>query len=222
MMAVMHDTDQCMSELPTVESAGKHTRSSLRIMTNAELAELGYRLALFLHVIVAFAMGSVIFYLHICLERMRRATQNEELHRWTSYASISERWMPIITVTLLVPAIYMAVVQRLWAAPWMNISMLLVIAIAVSSPLLIDRKIKAIAKETEQKTGKLSAVVREKATSYNLYGYYLGCVCCDRLLDDGKTWGLYLCGDNRSRCCCHRWCLGADVPPLSTTRDRLI
>ncbi len=103
-----------------------------------------YQIALFIHVLGVLCLMGGHTLIHASLEVMRRARQLERVRDWLAIAAGLDRFMPFFTLAVLVPGIYMAWTVWGWTTPWIDVSLLLFLVMAILGPILLGRRFAAL------------------------------------------------------------------------------
>ena len=103
-----------------------------------------YQIALFIHVLGVLCLMGGHTLIHASLEVMRRARQVERVRDWLALAAGLDRFMPFFTLAVLVPGIYMAWTAWGWTTPWIDVSLLLFLVMAILGPILLGRRFAAL------------------------------------------------------------------------------
>lgn len=103
-----------------------------------------YGIALFLHILAAVGIVGGSCLEHYIQARMRRARSLETLNEWIGAAKTIGKLMPIFAVTLLIFGTYMTFAVWGWRQPWIIVSLILLVAIASSAPLVLDPNLRAV------------------------------------------------------------------------------
>ncbi len=103
-----------------------------------------YQIALFIHVLGVLCLMGGHTLIHASLEVMRRARQVERVRDWLALAAGLDRFMPFFALTVLVPGIFMAWTAWGWTTPWIDVSLLLFLVMAILGPILLGRRFSAL------------------------------------------------------------------------------
>jgi hypothetical protein len=103
-----------------------------------------YQIALFIHVLGVLCLMGGHTLIHASLEVMRRAQQVERVRDWIAIAAGLDTFMPLFTLAVLVPGIYMAWTVWGWTTPWIDVSLLLFLVMAILGPVLLGRRFAAL------------------------------------------------------------------------------
>ena len=99
-----------------------------------------YQIALFLHILGVVCLTGGHTLIHASLEAMRRAQQIERVRDWIAIAAGLDRFMPLFTLAVLLPGIYMAWTAWGWATPWIDVSLALFLGMMILGPVLLGRR----------------------------------------------------------------------------------
>jgi hypothetical protein len=99
-----------------------------------------YQIALFLHILGVICLMGGHTLIHASLEVMRRVQQVERVRDWIAIAAGLDRFMPLFTLAVLLPGIYMAWTAWGWATPWIDASLALFLVMMILGPVLLGRR----------------------------------------------------------------------------------
>ena len=105
-----------------------------------------YQIALFLHTLGVLTLMGGHTLIHASLEAMRRAQQVERVRDWIAIAAGLDRYMPLFTLAVLLPGIFMAWTAWGWATPWIDVSLALFFVMMILGPVLLVRRFAALNK----------------------------------------------------------------------------
>ena len=105
-----------------------------------------YQIALFIHILGVLCLMGGHTLIHVSLEVMRRAQQVERVRDWIAIAAGLDTFMPLFTLAILLPGIYMAWTVWGWATPWINVSLALFLVMMILGPVLLGRRFAALNK----------------------------------------------------------------------------
>ncbi len=103
-----------------------------------------YSMALFLHILGVLCLMGGHTLIHASLEVTRRARQVERVRDWIAIAAGLDRFMPLFTLAVLLPGVYMAWTAWGWATPWIDVSLALFLAMMILGPVLLGRRFAAL------------------------------------------------------------------------------
>jgi Predicted integral membrane protein (DUF2269) len=105
-----------------------------------------YQIALFVHILGVLSLmgGHTLF--HASLEVMRRAQQVEQVRDWIALAAGLDTFMPLFTLAVLLPGMYMAWTAWSWTTPWIDVSLTLFFTMMILGPVLLGRRFAALNK----------------------------------------------------------------------------
>jgi hypothetical protein len=127
-----------------------------------------YQVALFVHVLGVLCLMGGHTLTHACLEVMRRAQQVEQVRDWIALATGLDTFMPLFTLAVLLPGIYMAWTAWGWATPWIDVSLTLFLTMMILGPVLLGRRFAALNKTVKTAVAgtiqaPLAAQIRDRA-----------------------------------------------------------
>jgi hypothetical protein len=103
-----------------------------------------YHLALFAHIIGVVGLFMCIGIELACVVSMRRARTVEFVRAWVAPEAPLEKIFPLVTLLILVAGLYMTFADWGWQVPWIDISLVLLIAASALGPAVNGRRLKAI------------------------------------------------------------------------------
>ena len=103
-----------------------------------------YQIALFLHILGVLCLMGGHTLIHASLEVMRRTQQVERVRDWIAIAAGLDRFMPLFTLAVLLPGVYMAWTAWGWATPWIDVSLALFLVMMILGPVLLGRRFAAL------------------------------------------------------------------------------
>lgn len=103
-----------------------------------------YQIALFVHISGVLCLMGGHTVIHASLEVMRRAQQVERVRDWIAIAAGLDTFMPLFTLAILLPGIYMAWNTWGWATPWIDVSLALFFVMMILGPILLGRRFAAL------------------------------------------------------------------------------
>ncbi len=129
-----------------------------------------YSIALFIHVMAAMAMFTVIGIVMVSVVSMRRAQTVEQLQARTTLAYRADKLMPAILVLVLVPTIYMVFASWGWTTAWINTALIALVLASPLGPAINTRRLEALYKATEgASSGPLSAALLKQRDDHVLW-----------------------------------------------------
>ena len=99
-----------------------------------------YQIALFIHILGVLCLMGGHTLIHASLEAMRRVQQVERVRDWIAIAAGLDTFMPLFTLAVLLPGIYMAWTAWGWATPWIDVSLALFFVMMILGPVLLGRR----------------------------------------------------------------------------------
>lgn len=108
-----------------------------------------YNVLLFLHIIGAVGMGAALFLELVAQLRVRRVHTIEQAREWLV---VTERLGPVFGVSsllLLVPGLIMTFMQWGWGTGWIDLALLLALALMILGPLVNGRRGAALLRVAE-------------------------------------------------------------------------
>lgn len=109
-----------------------------------------YELALFLHVMGAIGLFMGVAIVLTAMARMRRSESVAQVREWSGLADFSDKLMPVASLVLLLTGIYMASDVGVWGDGWVDISLLLLLAMMVLGPAVNARRLAAISRAAKE------------------------------------------------------------------------
>ena len=103
-----------------------------------------YQIALFLHILGVICLMGGHTLIHASLEVIRWAQQVERVRDWIAIAAGLDRFMPLFTLAVLLPGVYMAWTAWGWATPWIDVSLALFLVMMILGPVLLGRRFAAL------------------------------------------------------------------------------
>jgi len=108
-----------------------------------------YQVALFIHIVGVMCLMGGHTLLHVGLGRMRRAQTVEQVCEWTTILAELDRFMPPITLAILLAGIYMAFTNWGWTTAWIDVSLTLFVVMMILGPVLLGRRFAALHKAAQ-------------------------------------------------------------------------
>lgn len=108
-----------------------------------------YQVALFIHIVGIMCLMGGHTLLHVGLGRMRRAQTVEQVREWTTILAGLDRFMPPITLAILLAGIYMAFTNWGWTTAWIDVSLTLFVVMMILGPVLLGRRFAALHKAAQ-------------------------------------------------------------------------
>lgn len=103
-----------------------------------------YQVALFIHILGVFGIVAGHTLIHVGLEVMRRAQTIERIRDWAAILAGLDKFMPPVTLAVLVAGVYMAWTRWGWTTPWIDASLVIFLLLMILGPLLPGRRFAAI------------------------------------------------------------------------------
>lgn len=100
-----------------------------------------YSVVLFFHVLGAVALFAVLGALLVGMVLMRRASTVEQVRTWAGLAHGIGPVFPVPNVLILLAGLYMAATEWGWAVPWIDVSLVALVVMAVLGRTVIGSRI---------------------------------------------------------------------------------
>ena len=131
-----------------------------------------YEVALFLHIVSVVLLAGAIMATALLLALMRRADDVRDVRQISRIARLADVLSPAAIIVIVLTGVWM--VEDLefdWGSGWINVSMLTIIIMGVVWPLVITRKMSAIADAADdQAQGAPSQVLAAQLADPILFG----------------------------------------------------
>jgi hypothetical protein len=108
-----------------------------------------YQVALFIHIVGVMCLMGGHTLLHVGLGRMFRAHTVEQVREWTTILAGLDRFMPPITLAIVVAGIFMVFTTWGWATAWIDVSLTVFVVMMILGPVLLGRSFAALQKAAQ-------------------------------------------------------------------------
>ena len=113
----------------------------------------GYRAVLFLHLVALAVLVGAIALVGVSYVRLRAARSLEEAAPWTTLADQTAILFPFAILGLFASGAYLTSDHWSWSTPWIDVSIVALVLVAVQGPLVASRT-----------TSRLARAVRDHAS----------------------------------------------------------
>jgi len=124
-----------------------------------------YDFALFLHLLGVAGLAAGIGLEQATLHRLRRARSGREVVTAIGIAEVNGRLMPLASVLLLLPGLYMVSERWSWTSPWMLTALMLLIGLNAVGGAVVGRRADALAKAAADSLDTLDPAVARMANN---------------------------------------------------------
>ncbi|MBM7553359.1 hypothetical protein [Thalassobacillus pellis] len=123
-----------------------------------------YNVFLFLHIFGVILMFAGVSLVLTAVAAMSRTNQIEAIRLWAGLAVKSDKVLPVSVLFILLPGIYLTSVSWGWNIAWVNVSLITLISMTLTGPLVNLPRLKAIAKEADKPvlTPLLSSKIKDR------------------------------------------------------------
>ncbi|RNF39003.1 hypothetical protein [Planococcus salinus] len=111
-----------------------------------------YNVVLFVHIFGAVVMFMAIGILFTAMISMLHAKGREQIVQWSSLAVKLDGLMPLSTLLILVPAVYLVFAGWGWGIAWINVSLAILVANSIVGPIVNLRRLKVILQAANSET----------------------------------------------------------------------
>ena len=99
---------------------------------------------------------------------MLHAKEKDEVHKWSALAVKLDGLMPLSTLLIIAPALYLVFSAWGWGVAWINVSLALFVVMSVMGPMINLRRLKSIMDAASSETGTVPSAallskVRDRA-----------------------------------------------------------
>ena len=103
-----------------------------------------YTLALFVHILGAIGLFVAISLIVVAFVRMRRASTIEQIREWASVADVAGKSMIVISLVVLVPALYMVIVAWGFLTPWVMAALITFVVLSIMGASMNGRTLERV------------------------------------------------------------------------------
>ncbi len=103
-----------------------------------------YTFALFIHIIGAIALFIAVSLVVVAFVRMRQASSLEQVREWASVAQLAGKSLALISLVILVPAVYMVIIAWGFTTPWVMVSLITFLVLAIMGATVNGRTIEQV------------------------------------------------------------------------------
>lgn len=122
-----------------------------------------YNIVLFVHILGMVVMFAAIGILFTAMVSMLHAKERENVLQWSTLAVKLDGLMPLSTLLILAPAVYLVFAGWGWEVAWINVSLAVLVAISLMGPMINLRRLKKIMDAANSETESvLSAALLSK------------------------------------------------------------
>lgn len=127
-----------------------------------------YNIVLFVHILGAVLMFIAMGILFTAMISMLHAKEKDEVHKWSALAVKLDGLMPLSTLLIIAPALYLVFSAWGWGVAWINVSLALFVVMSVMGPMINLRRLKSIMDAASSETGTVPSAallskVRDRA-----------------------------------------------------------
>src|SRR5579859_7033854 len=108
-----------------------------------------YSIALFLHILGVLCLMGGHTLVHTTLEVMRRAQTVESIRNWAAIAAGLDIYMPVFTLAIVLPGLYMAWTTWGWTTAWIDGSLGVFGLLMILGPTVLGRRLAALNREVK-------------------------------------------------------------------------
>jgi hypothetical protein len=129
-----------------------------------------YRVVLFLHLVALAVLVGAITFVGVSYMRLRAARSLEQATPWTTLADRTTILFPVAILGLFASGAYLTSDQWSWSTPWIDVSIVALVLVAVQGPLVAGRTTSQLARAVrEHAPGPLGEDVRSLARAPALW-----------------------------------------------------
>ncbi|AQQ54843.1 hypothetical protein [Planococcus lenghuensis] len=114
-----------------------------------------YEIVLFSHILGTVLMFTAVGITLTAMAAMLKAEKTETLRIWSAMAVKMDGLLPLSTLLILLPGLYLVITTWGWQMAWINISLALLVGMSVAGPVINLKRLKRIL-ETAEKSDELS------------------------------------------------------------------
>lgn len=114
-----------------------------------------YEIMLFFHIFGTVLMFAAIAITLTAMIAMLKAEKTEALRIWSAMAVKMDGLLPLSTLLILLPGLYLVITAWGWGLAWINVSLALLVGMSAAGPVINLKRLKRIS-ETAEKSEELN------------------------------------------------------------------